>query len=700
MPKPNHNESENDFMTRCIPVVLKEGTAKDNSQAVAMCHSIFREDKEIRYCYKSILEIKEDSQEYIVKGYIATTHFDGQDIITKSALDKWANEINDGNPRANKISVNHNRETHVTGVGIKGTAKVDKFPDGAYGLYVEGRLDRTKEDIDKVKYRIENDLLDSFSIEYVAPDKPRYDTSVGARILDESTELYGWTLASRPMNEYAVMIKEIISKTQIPINTNMEETRMDSQTSEVKEQQEVETHQMKELKEFKISDEDAKLLAEVKENRAKEIEDAKWSLRKKEILDEFKKSIESVKIEEKVQINPGKSIEVKELVEFKEIMKPSNNLSRDSVCKVVGKISDMVGFTSSGEIAGSTRKAESKLGSYKFDIKEQGCKHVLEYKGLGLTTNQNTDTDYLLSAAELSDVFDPLVFNMLNQATVTWNVLRKEDYSNKGNNQVQFTGKTVANSTAGAYTGNSVSTGNVTRLKFQTKFKKYQVGVEVDGDMIAAARGGPVGDVFAREVADSTDDLMADMNVDLYAEVGLETAAGVIGFEYITDNAGNGTLYNLTRSTTNLLAPASNTDTYINGSSADITLANLRAAKRQAIKEGAKIENLVFFTDHIQGDKFRGLYDNIQRTVPTSSRFGFEGRPDFDGIPIFEDKDCNDDDWFLVDLETHKIAIWVPPTVEKLGKDADSEKSFIKTYWCTYNRAPRRMVQIYGNATT
>ena len=72
----------------------------------------------------------------------------------------------------------------------------------------------------------------------------------------------------------------------------------------------------------------------------------------------------------------------------------------------------------------------------------------------------------------------------------------------------------------------------------------------------------------------------------------------------------------------------------------------------------------------------------------------------FDGIPIFEDKDCNDDDVFLVDISCHKVAIWVPPTMEMLGKDSDSQKGFIKTYFATYNTAPRRMVQIYGNATT
>ena len=41
MPTPNPNEPEEDFVSRCIPIVLEEGTAKDNKQAAAICYSMF-----------------------------------------------------------------------------------------------------------------------------------------------------------------------------------------------------------------------------------------------------------------------------------------------------------------------------------------------------------------------------------------------------------------------------------------------------------------------------------------------------------------------------------------------------------------------------------------------------------------------------------------------------------------------------------
>ena len=42
MPTPNAGESEKDFVSRCIPYIIKEGTTKDPSQAAAICHGIWR----------------------------------------------------------------------------------------------------------------------------------------------------------------------------------------------------------------------------------------------------------------------------------------------------------------------------------------------------------------------------------------------------------------------------------------------------------------------------------------------------------------------------------------------------------------------------------------------------------------------------------------------------------------------------------
>ena len=45
MPTPNTGETRSAFVSRCVPIVLKEGTAKDNKQAVAVCHSMWDKSK-------------------------------------------------------------------------------------------------------------------------------------------------------------------------------------------------------------------------------------------------------------------------------------------------------------------------------------------------------------------------------------------------------------------------------------------------------------------------------------------------------------------------------------------------------------------------------------------------------------------------------------------------------------------------------
>jgi len=46
MPTPRQGESRGDFVSRCIPVVLEDGTAQDQDQAVAVCNSMWEDGME------------------------------------------------------------------------------------------------------------------------------------------------------------------------------------------------------------------------------------------------------------------------------------------------------------------------------------------------------------------------------------------------------------------------------------------------------------------------------------------------------------------------------------------------------------------------------------------------------------------------------------------------------------------------------
>ena len=683
------------------------------------------------------VEVKEFEGCYHVEGLVATSHVDnvnledGVDIsdrIPKETLESFAVQMNT-NKEARVMGVHHS-EGHPFTPEFFGEADVGNTParvvqliDGEHGLFVDTKLLKNDPATPGIIRDFQSGNLNSFSITYDTDGFMTTDFDwVGdnlVRTLLPATRLAGYTAASNPKNPNCAAtahgfkeFKELVGMDHLNVpkhGTNKEVKKMpkkevkgeDPENSEAKPEETPEKAEDK--PEETPEDEPEKETPKSEDKEFLQFKAEKKKLEAKERLDEdagrvADKVLEKMEMKEKVlkDNNPSaKGAEVSlEMKEFMEVVDKPGKLELKEQFRRAAALCD-----TSPRLAwqsATTSACESR------EYKSFGVNGTdLEYKGLSMTTNQNSDTDYLQSSAELQDVYDPVIYNALNQATTTWNLLAKDDFSKKGNNKVQFSLKTAANVSAAFYTGNAVSTDNVTRLKYETKFKKLQVGVSVDGDIIAAARGGPVSDVFAQEVMDSTMDMLAVLNAALFAEAGLETVAAPIGFEYISDGAGNDTLYNLTRSAANKLLVDTATDSYIDQGSTIIAMSNLRKAIRQAVVEGANKRNLVFITDPTQANLLRGKFDDSRRMLTAKDTdFGFSTDLWVDGIPIFEDKDCADDDWWLIDLETHRIAMWIPPTIEKLGKSADSEDAFIKMYFAVYNRAPRRLVQIYGCATS
>jgi HK97 family phage major capsid protein len=58
MPKPLLGESRDDYISRCIPIVIHEGTAKDPNQAVAICHSMWDKHQEGKAVWLKLEEVR------------------------------------------------------------------------------------------------------------------------------------------------------------------------------------------------------------------------------------------------------------------------------------------------------------------------------------------------------------------------------------------------------------------------------------------------------------------------------------------------------------------------------------------------------------------------------------------------------------------------------------------------------------------
>jgi hypothetical protein len=59
MPNIQKGESQKDFVSRAIPVLLKEGTAKNQEQATAIAYSMWREKNNVKIYRNSKLKRKD-----------------------------------------------------------------------------------------------------------------------------------------------------------------------------------------------------------------------------------------------------------------------------------------------------------------------------------------------------------------------------------------------------------------------------------------------------------------------------------------------------------------------------------------------------------------------------------------------------------------------------------------------------------------
>lgn len=674
-------------------------------------------------------EFKETDAAFYVKGLVATSHVDKyHDIIPKETLESFAQQINT-QERARVMGIYHSEGLTGEYGGIANfeetPARVIPLADGEHGLYVETKI--LKDDAGKqIQEGFQDGKLTHFSITYNTEGSQLCDFNIVndevLRVIKPESQLYGYTATGNhyvpelnkyatPANDNAIAVAMDYKEFKEVMIAPQEEATITITTTATENPEPVivttsgGNHPDAERKQL-----EAKTMAEqTVPVLSGEDETTRGKLEIKEMAKHHAEEIlklvgEKLEVKEKVLREDASQAPVKELSlevkDFLAVIANPEKIELKEQFRRSGAIFDKRGLSIEGL---RTKTIAERLAHADTEFKHFGVNGTqLEYKGLGITSNQNTDTDYLLSSAELQDVFDPVIYNLLNQEAVTWNLLEKDDCSKKGNNQVQFTAKYAVNGSRGFYVNNTISTDKASRLKFQTKFKKAACGISVDGDMVAAARGGPIGDVFAQEVYDATMDLLQLVNQQLFLTKGAETDAEIIGFEYIANSATYTSLYNLTRSATlNRLSPDAAGDTYINAASLRPTMTQFGNAKVQAKVEGSNEKMLIWVTHPTQANLLRRKFDD-QKLLgePRATAFGFSTDLFIDGVPVFEDKDCPNTKWFLIDKQNHRVAIWVPPTIEKLGKTGDSDDGFLKMYFATYNRRPRSLVEIYSCATT
>lgn len=654
-----------------------------------------------------------------------------------------------------------NPDLPVSGRAVK--AEVRKTDDGKIGAWVETHHNKMHPDFEKTKYEVENGYLPGYSIEYentefeietVGGDKFRHITGL-------SMNGYGFASQRNIANSKAKIgssgYKEVVNlrtkeepkmseeeKKDVEEPKKKEEVVASASAAEEPKKEEEKVSEEETKEKFSIGEEDMKMLKELKESKEKENVDKKF----KEMFDTHMKTQMKEMKEKMPLLNAGTDSDKKELKEIKEFVEVEKKVKqlKEYIPKDQGGndariAKHQVLIQEQKEVAASLMNkmielrvpllqnstdnfmgiqggnAEASAGSFKeMEVKELRNIEVKASAGSGdgLYFASNADGwsygNYNVAPAEFNDIFGPLVTSQINDQTTTWGKLSKKDFS--GFSQIQVRVRDGRNSTVGGYNEGtnyvygSDFTGFIGRLKLTQPYAYYKVLVAVTGQQLRFNLSpGGMGDIWADEISKSAIDLLADDTNGLNKAI-LGTGDGTdetaaLGFEKLILGT-SGTLFG--RNIATYTTMKSHREDL---GSARINLDHLRKMIRYCTggdttlnHSNARKGDLVFFTHPLQAQFIRTDLQNLQRFVPTSSRVGFEGMIDFEGVVIMEDNDINADDLFLIDTNKTYIAMNLPPTVEPLPVTADARAAMIKTYFNLFSEAPGNNYWTLGLATS
>lgn len=708
----------------CVAHFVKKGKSKEAASGI--CGAIQKRQEGSKahinkFCIESNVEYKAievaGKKEHHVSGFVSAPYVDSAgDFVPESLQLGIVERINKG--FANRVSLNHDFLLEGNLLPIASArSELKKHPKlGIDSAWVDIVLDETSPKFNDIIENIEG--IKGFSIEYTTDPAHHYEEIGGktAKVFDE-TPVFGLALVTspyQPVNQMATADGGYEYKAFLNLEENKGDLKMEKEKVEVKTEESKETvaenapkveepagteaAKVEEKKEEPKSEEPAPIASEAKasidfEKLGKEVH----AIKLKEKADAELKAAIQIELKEtrfkQPYLNPAGKFGAQESSPFDAELKSWRDTVKDDKADITakynaaGRLHDALsnfGINERGSMTSRSREWKKVTiggpNSNEFVIKGGEYKAQLEHD-----TNKGSDTDYLQNAAELNDIYDPVIIDHLNNRTTYYGLLRKKDVSQIGSDRYGFKIRTArivgagGSTTAYEYDEGATLTGqSATKLKVQAPFMQYGVVLQVSGFMQAMSRGS-IGDAFAKEVQLGTADLLKGMNTDLLGTaVGFTAGGKITGLQVFGDDGGTyANLYGHARSTFTTLQGALRAQT----GSPNVTKVLLRQVLRDVEIDGADRNQSIFVMHPIQRDKTLGLLDAAQRFNNTSARAGFEGMPMFDGVPIHSDVDALNTVIHVVPMDSTYLSVLTPPTFEDLAKTDDSKKGFVKTFF-------------------
>lgn len=718
MPYPRPQESKDDFISRFMSSEEAKKDYPSEEQRVAVAHSMWEEHqkkkdgKEIKYRNFGIKLIEEDG-EFYSEGWVATTHPDRAadselgvdgDILAKEVMNQIADFINStiattkdvGSTRA--VSYRHDwvkaRDPNMEPAGMTvPPAEVKEYvnekgeKDGHFGVWVKVHHNKNHPKFEEILYEVKHGYLPGYSIEYQPGEfsKIRHEGKI-YRFLKSITNYVGHAFAHARMiaNPMAVITgfgyKELVDKEQE--ENSMEEVK-EAPITEPLEQPEV-----KEVVEPKVEEKEVK--EEVKETNAQPEVSMKELAEKVIESKEFKEAMESMKVENKTLKTKGEAPMNINIKEMNEAFAKGDLISAKEAALEYAKESDI--------LLKAMNDPKSYTSGFNLNLNVKVADKGLKISGSipqtkdTLVIGDNTSS-YTQQNVELADVFAPGIIDTFNNQTNLFGFLKKEQHIGGSHYQWKIVTNRDPNSvsTFVAQTDVNVIKNFSNKVNLQTPIKIARRGVSVS-DFINRYSARSLPDLFQLELDLQMKEMMKDVNAALFAEVADGTGNAPLGLEAVADSAGNTTLYGLTRSTANRLAPDSAGDTYLAVGGA-ITEAAMRTKISYLESAGVPKGNIVIVASPTTRDLLFNLLDGQRQFITTEAAFGFNRMkvPVYDGIPIVVDSDCNSDAIYFIDTDSDVIVVGMAPQIVSLAKVGAGTEAYVQMDFAHVYKEPRKI---------
>jgi len=631
-------------------------------------------------------------------------------------------------------------------------AEIRQTEDGQYGVWVETHHNKNHELYEKIIYDVKNGYLPGYSIEFKeGQSEPVRIKGKMIKLIKSIKNFFGYAFASARMiaNPHALisgfgyreimeMQEESHSKTK-EVSNMITQEKYDALKKKEEAGEELTEEEQKQMKEYKSegkedkkveSKEEMKSESKKEESESDDKEEKKEKVKQKEVEEEPEESEEEA--EEKESIESRESVDynkiVDEVIKTKEYQEAINNIKPENKIKI--KEADTMENISVREMNDSLGKINFQTGDGLVKYRESvgnylesnpdyfskvlsnpsnytvGFNSNLKVRTVGkglvvsgdikvrdtLGTGDN-ESEYTQADVEFADVFAPGIIDTFNNQTNLFGFLNKEQHI--GGEHYQWKMVTNrdpdGNDTFVGHNDVSVVKNFSSKNNYQTPLKIARRGVSVT-DFINRYSARSLGDLFQLELDLQMKEMMKDVNKALFAEVADGTGNAPLGLEAVADSAGNTTLYGVSRSTANRLAPDTASDTYeaIGGAT---TEAKIREKMSYLETEGTALGDIVIIASPTTRDYIMNLLDGQRRFNTTEAAFGFNKMnvPSYDGVPIIVDSDCNSDALYFIDRSSDVIVIGMEPKIVQLAKVGAATEAYLEMHFAHVYKQPRRI---------